>query len=57
MTKASIDNQALALAGLFQAAHLVEQLARTGNVNEKDLKTCIESLFQTHPQSIEDVYG
>ena len=57
MTKASIDNQTLALAGLFQAAHLVEQIARTGNVNEKDLKTCIESLFQTHPKSIEDVFG
>ncbi|MFT5592732.1 MAG: high frequency lysogenization protein [Oceanicoccus sp.] len=57
MSKVSIDNQALALAGIFQAAHLVEQLARTGNVNEKDLKTCIESLFQTHPKSIEDVYG
>ncbi|MAA72042.1 MAG: lysogenization regulator HflD [Bermanella sp.] len=57
MSKANIDNQALALAGLFQAVHLVEQLARTGNVNEKDLKTSIESLFQTHPQSIEDVFG
>jgi high frequency lysogenization protein len=57
MSKASIDNQALALAGLFQAVHLVEQIARTGNVNEKELKTCIESLFQTHPKSIEDVYG
>ncbi|MGR6873942.1 high frequency lysogenization protein HflD [Pseudomonas sp. HK3] len=57
MSKVSIDNQALALAGIFQAAHLVEQIARTGNINEKDLKTCIESLFQTHPRSIEDVYG
>ncbi|GAA6133421.1 high frequency lysogenization protein HflD [Oceaniserpentilla sp. 4NH20-0058] len=57
MTKSNIDNQALALAGLFQATHLVEQIARTGQVNEHELKICIESLFQTHPKSIEDVYG
>ncbi len=57
MTKANIDNQALALAGLFQATHLVEQIARTGKVNDRELKTCIESLFQTHPHSIEDIYG
>lgn len=52
-----IENQALALAGLFQAAHLVEQLAKTGQANENDLKTCIESLFQTNPKDIIDVYG
>jgi len=57
MTKSNIDNQALALAGLFQATHLVEQIARTGQVSEQELKVCIESLFQTHPKSIEDVYG
>lgn len=57
MTKSNIDNQALALAGLFQATHLVEQIARTGQVNEHDLKVCIESLFQTHPNVIEDIYG
>lgn len=57
MPKSKIDHQALALAGIFQATHLVEQIARTGQVSEKELKTCIESLFQTHPESIEDVYG
>lgn len=57
MTKSHIDNQALALSGLFQATRLVEQIARTGQVSEKELKICIESLFQTHPESIEDVYG
>ncbi len=57
MSKASINNQAIALAGLFQAAHLVEQLAKTGNANEKDLKTCIESLFETDPSNIKEVFG
>lgn len=57
MTKPKTRNQATALAGLFQAVHLVEQLAKTGNVNENDLKTCIESLFETNPNSIDEVYG
>lgn len=57
MTRATVHNQAIALAGIFQAAHLVEQLAKTGHASEKELKTCIESLFVTHPQRIDEVYG
>ena len=57
MTRKTINNQTMALAGLFQAAHLVEQLAKTGQANERDLKTCIESLFITNPKAIEDIYG
>lgn len=57
MSKASISNQSIALAGLFQAAHLVEQLAKTGKVNEEDFKTCIESLFATDPEHVSDVFG
>ncbi len=57
MTQSKIKNQTLALAGLFQAAHLVEQLAKTGQANDKDLKICIESIFQTDPGKIEDIYG
>ncbi len=57
MSKVSIKNQAIALAGLFQAANLVEQLAKTGKANEKDLKICIESLFETNPTHIHDVFG
>jgi len=57
MSTSKVRNQALALAGLFQAAHLVEQLAKTGQANEKDFKICIESLFQTNPSAIEDIYG
>jgi CII-binding regulator of phage lambda lysogenization HflD len=45
MTKVNISDQATALAGLLQAVNLVEQLAKTGNVKESELKTCIESLF------------
>ncbi len=51
------QKQSIALAGLLQAAHLVEQLAKTGKANDKDVKTCIESLFATDPEAIEDIYG
>ncbi|EAT13391.1 high frequency lysogenization protein HflD [Bermanella marisrubri] len=57
MSYSKLRNQSIALAGLFQAAHLVEQLAKTGQANENDFRTCIESLFQTNPNSIEDIYG
>lgn len=57
MSHSKLRNQSLALAGLFQAAHLVEQLAKTGQANENDFRTCIESLFQTNPNAIEDIYG
>lgn len=57
MSKFKVKNQATALAGLFQAVHLVEQLAKTGKANENDLKVCIESLFSTNPNSIDEVFG
>lgn len=57
MTQNNIQKQAIALAGLFQAANLVEQIAKTGKVNEHDFRVCIESVFQTNPESVQDVYG
>jgi high frequency lysogenization protein len=57
MSKYKVGNQATALAGLLQAVSLVEQLAKTGQINEGELKTCIESLFATNPKSVDDVYG
>lgn len=57
MAKLKVKNQATALAGIMQAVHLVEQLAKTGKANEAELKTCIESLFATNPDSIDDIYG
>ncbi len=55
--KVRIKNQTMALAGLFQATHLVEQLAKTGQVNEDSYRTCIESLLETDPDSVEAIYG
>jgi high frequency lysogenization protein len=47
----------IALAGLFQATGLVEQLAKTGYVPTDAYRTSIESLFVLNPESTLDVYG
>ena len=49
--------QAAALSGVFQAAGLVEQLAKTGQVSEHQIEPLIQSLFATSPDDVSDVYG
>ncbi len=51
------DDRTLALAGVFQSAALVEQLATTGRVEQRELETAIKGLFEQNPDNIEDVYG
>ena len=51
------DEQALGLAGLFQAAALVEQIATRGMVAQNSLETSIYSIMQLNPESSEDIYG
>lgn len=53
----SLHDQTLALAGVFQAANLVQQIANNGSCNESSLETCLRSLFATDPASTLDVYG
>lgn len=47
----------LALAGVFQATTLVDQVAKTGNVPTDAFKSCIESVLDLNPASTLDVYG
>ncbi len=53
----AITDQVSALAGLFQAANLVELLAKSGSVPEAPFGTSINSLFVTSPKNVEEVYG
>jgi len=53
----SIHDQTLALAGVFQAANLVQQIANNGSCNQTSLETCLRSLFATNPANTLDVYG
>ncbi len=56
MTHKETD-RVMALAGLFQACSLVEQVAHKGTIPEETLSTAIKSIFVTDPQSVTDVYG
>ena len=47
----------LALAGIFQATALVEQLAKTGYVPPEAYKCSIESILNMDPANTLDVYG
>ncbi|SEK93314.1 high frequency lysogenization protein HflD [Halomonas daqiaonensis] len=49
--------QALALAGVFQAASLVDELARTGQVESRAWETLIRATLDTNPESFEAIYG
>src|SRR5690554_1325422 len=53
----SLHDQTLALAGVFQATNLVQQIANNGYCNETSLETCLRSLFATDPANTLDVYG
>ncbi|WP_299178427.1 high frequency lysogenization protein HflD [uncultured Neptuniibacter sp.] len=51
------DEQTLGLAGLFQAAALVEQIATRGMVSQNTFETSIFSIMQLDPETSEDIYG
>ena len=50
-------DRTIALAGLFQAAGLVRDLAREGQVDAADFETCVDSLFKIDAADSGDVYG
>ncbi|MCL2900100.1 high frequency lysogenization protein HflD [Brenneria tiliae] len=47
----------LALAGICQAAHLVQQLAHSGNCDNDILRTSLNSILVVNPASTLAVYG
>jgi high frequency lysogenization protein len=51
------EQQTIALAAIFQAASLVEQLARTGEIPAPELELLITSLFKQNPDNFDDIYG
>jgi high frequency lysogenization protein len=50
-------DRAIALAGLFQACHLVQQIANKGLANAEAMSANIHSLFQLESEKTLDVYG
>jgi high frequency lysogenization protein len=50
-------DKTLALAGIFQAARLVQQIARRGMVDQEVFATSIQTIFKIDATTPEDVYG
>lgn len=54
---ATIDNQALALAGVFQSVHLCKALATTGHADQDDLEATLRSILTLSADRVLDAYG
>jgi high frequency lysogenization protein len=50
-------DRTLALAGILQALHSVQQIARHGSAPTDAIATSLASVFKMNPESAEDVYG
>ena len=57
MAEHTITDRTLALAGIFQAAGLVHQMANRGSADAHPLETSIRSLLEVNPPSAEAVFG
>lgn len=55
--KYTLTDRTLALAGLFQAARQVQEVARNGRADSAELETAMYSLFQTDPPDVAATYG
>jgi high frequency lysogenization protein len=53
----SFHDQVLALAGIFQSACLVQQLAREGHTDSVALRTSIQSILALDAPDVETIYG
>ena len=53
----SIENNTIALAGIFQASELVRQIARQGMLDQAPFETSIQSVLKINADSITDVYS
>lgn len=50
-------NQVIALAGLTQCVHAVQQIAKRGHTDEAAMRPCIGSLLKIDADDVLDVYG
>jgi len=53
----STEDQAIALAAVFQAANLVDRLAKTGSIPDEPLKVLLQSLLSINSDSTMGIYG
>jgi high frequency lysogenization protein len=55
--RTNLEQQTIALAGVAQAARLVDQISKTGSYPMEFLAPSIHSLFEFDPESVEEVFG
>lgn len=53
----TLTNQTIALAGLTQAVHLVQRIAKTGSTETEDMEISIGSILKINADDVLDVYG
>lgn len=53
----NFESRTLALAGVFRAASLVNILANEGTISEGNLRVSVESIFETDPDNVIQVFG
>ncbi len=51
------EDQVIALAGVFQAAYLVDELAKKGSIPEEAFRTSLNTLLKVDPASTLAVFG
>jgi high frequency lysogenization protein len=56
MTTSELKFRVLALAGVFQAASLVKQLAKTGRMDQAAFLASIQSVFKIDVNSVSEIY-
>jgi high frequency lysogenization protein len=56
-TRSNLEQQAIALAGVAQAARLVDQISKTGSYPLEFLEPSVHSLFEFEADSVEQVFG
>lgn len=52
----SITDRTIAIAGIYQAVSLVQQIANTGSLDEKSFETCLKSIFYIDADKPKDVF-
>ena len=55
--KYSKQDRTLALAGIFQVASMVQQIARTGSVSSAAMEVSLETLFKFDSNNVLGIYG
>lgn len=53
----NFEQRTLAFAGVFRAAALVDVLANEGTISDNDLNISVNSIFETDPDDVVQVFG